>query len=259
MYKFDEKRRDINKQLGISLSKTYPTDFYPDILRTALLKSLIGYLRKYTGSLSGKKIAFIGGGIGREIINLKSSESFYAVNVDINFQLLEIANNHYKNNNLQCACVVADGMQLPLKDNAFDLIVLYESLHHMDDLALCLEESFRVGKTVCIVDRRKCFVSKLGKYLGLIIPEIDGFYAHELDIHWFNNWVKTHKNLHTTHIKRHFLYLLVINKIIHSYLIRFKFICYLDIICVRIINVLLGFIGNGIIVVAKKNDKSDSR
>lgn len=251
------KRRDINKQLGTILPETYPTDFNPGILRATLLKSLLRYIKKYLGSLSGKKISFIGGGIGREIIQLKSSESFYAVNADINLKLLEIASCHYRNLNLECACVVADGMQLPFKNNAFDIIILYESLHHMDDLGLSLEESFRIGKTICIIDRRKCFISRLGRRLGLIKPEVDGLYAYELDMSWFKHWIETRSDIRLTILKRHFLYLLVINRKIHNFLIRFTSICYLDIICVRIINMLFGFLGNGIIVVAKKNDNPD--
>jgi ubiquinone/menaquinone biosynthesis C-methylase UbiE len=247
-----QKRRNINKQLGINLPQTYPLDFDPGILRATLLKSLLNYVKKYVNALAGKKVCFIGGGIGREIIQLSFSESFYAVNTDINFKLLSIASCHYKNLNLECSCIVADGAQLPFKDGSFDIVFLYESLHHMDDLGLCLEESFRIGKTICIVDRRKCLVSKLGRRLGLIYREVDGFYAYELDIKWFREWLKTRPYIHIVGFKRHFLYLLVINKTIHNFLIRLPFICYLDIICVKIINMLFGLLGNGIIIVAKK-------
>ncbi len=248
-----QKRRNINKELGISLKETYPLDFAPDILRATLLKWLLAYIKKYTVVFQKKKVSFIGGGIGREIIQLRSSIPFYAINVDINLKLLEIARCHYRKIGLECSCVVADGMQLPFKNDVFDLVVLYESLHHMDDLTLCLEESLRVGKTICIVDRRKCFISKIGRLLGLIQPEIDGLYAYELDMKRFKQWLKKHPDIQLTALKRHLLYLLVINKNTQFSYMRFIPLGYLYIPCVRIINILLGFMGNGVVIVVQKN------
>ena len=249
MYKI-QKRRDINKQIDINSIKRQLLDFHPDILRTSLLNSLVKYIKKYIKKINGKKVLFIGGGIGREIIKLKEYESFFAVNLDINFQLLRIGSNYYKINKIQCYCILGDGMQLPFKDNVFDIVILYESLHHMDDLVLCLKESFRVAKIVCIVDRRKCFISKLAKSLGLIQPEIDGF-ANELDIKWFKNWLKNNLNLYEVIIKYHFLYLLVINKKIHNFFVKIP-ICYIVKIFVQMVNIFFGYLGNGVVIAVKK-------
>jgi len=245
-------RKDTNKRLGITIPRSYRTDFNPGLLRLELLRLILRNVKVYMGSLAGKKIAFIGGGIGREIVHLKEKNDFFAVNMDINLKLLGTGMLYYKNANLQCAVVAGDGMRLPFKDDAFDIVVLYESLHHMDELITCLSESFRIGKTLFIADRRKCFVSKLGRSLKLIKPEEDGFFANELDLGWFGGWINTLPGTRVKHIKRHFLYLLVINKPIHDFIIKSRLLCRLDIVCVRLFNALFGYFGNGVIIAAGK-------
>lgn len=252
------ERRNINKDLG-DLQESCSGDVCDNFKMSILFNAMHSFILKKilkNGCLNHKKVLFIGGGIGREILCIKNNcKNFYSINLDINFNLLQICRRYFKSCNIQCEVVLGDGMQLPCKDSVFDLVILYNSIHHMDDLGLTLKESFRVGKQICIVDRRKCIASKIGKCLRLIKPEEGGFYANELDTRWFFKMLKDLPNIKTAYLEYHFFYLLFINKKIHNWISRLRLFSYIDIAIVTIINSILGFLGNGMIIILNKESE----
>jgi ubiquinone/menaquinone biosynthesis C-methylase UbiE len=244
-------RREINKTISIASRGKYLADYNLDILRTAILNYLVESLIKKIGNIKIKRVLFVGGGSGREIMLFLKRIDSHVVNLDINFELLKFGKDLNKNPST-CFYVLGDGMSMPFKDNSFDVVILYESLHHMDDIEACLLESIRCANLVCIVDRRKCFISKLGRLCNLIKPDYDGLYANEIDLNKLTQFINHLPLKYNLSIKFHFIYLAIINKYIHKIISHYAMVANFYLYLVKIINFFFGFLGNGVIITINK-------
>ncbi|PIU42226.1 MAG: hypothetical protein COS99_01075 [Candidatus Omnitrophica bacterium CG07_land_8_20_14_0_80_42_15] len=251
------ERRNKNRNLDNyprQLKETVEKSLYYSLSFHTMHTQILATVLKRMGNIHGKKVVFVGGGEGNEILYIKNnSKDFYAVNLDINLKRLRICKYYFRDINIQCTPVLGDGMSLPFKNSIFDIVFLINSAHHMDSMELCLRESLRIGKIVCIVDRRKCFISKIGRRLGLIKPDYDGYYTNEIDVKWFFKFIKDSSNVKLVYLKYHFFLLLYVNKTIHDLINRYRPLCYVYILLVKILNLFFGFLGNGIIVVLSKS------
>ncbi len=250
-------RRDRNKDAQSCVQAPHLVEYDLDPLRALLLAELVALVQNQLGSLRQRKVLFLGGGLGREIHQLHAKGWHGAINADINLTRLQEAKKFARARGLSCLWVVADGMALPFRDKAFDAVIAYESMHHMDDVLRCLSECLRVAHRVCIVDRRQCWVTQLGRMSGLIRPEYDGVFAQPLQIGKIRRWLATLNATRIISIQHHFWYLLVINRSLHTFLSGTRIRIKLHRAFVRAIQTACGRWGNGVVMtITDKNGKT---
>lgn len=98
-------------------------------------------LRKFLGANKIKRALELGSGTGRLANNLlKIAEEVYGV--DQSAEVLKIAQEKYPKLKLTCAEVI----DLPYKDNYFDLVIINGSLHHFFAVKATFAEAHRVLK-----------------------------------------------------------------------------------------------------------------
>jgi len=151
----------MNKNIS-EIKRFYETQYHfeediekPDIGR------LKGFFKKFQIE-SGKKLLDIGCGSG---LNLKfwESKNLRLYGIDISHKALKLSKKVVQNANVS----VADGQNLPFKNDSFDYITLLGVLEHFPAPEKGLNEIFRVLKS----NGNVCFVvpnsfGKLGKLLG---------------------------------------------------------------------------------------------
>ena len=127
--------------------KADPLDLYRFNLSKKLLKNF-----KNNGNLfRGKSVLNIGSGRGRETYLILFESPMRLILLDINFDHLVFSRrklDSLQNNFFLCA----DGIHLPFKDKAIDIIMVTETLHHLIDPYKALGEMARVSRKAIILD-----------------------------------------------------------------------------------------------------------
>ena len=240
----------ISRALGRRSEGTRVREMGEDIgpLFKAMHSSLADLLLGGTGPIRGAKVLFVGGGQGREIRRLLDlSGPFTAVNLDVSEKALDEYAGRMRVGEPRLM-VLADGRETPFKEKAFYVAVLYNSLHHMDDIAACLREAMRVADRVCIVDRRSCMLSKMGRGLGLIRPEEGGEYANEMDLGEVSK-VASEAGARISYCRTHMFLLYFVNWGVHDFFVSHPPLLRTYMPLVKIADSLLRRFGNGVVIV----------
>ncbi len=245
----DAKAR-ISRGLGRRSTGACVREMGEDIgpLFDAMHSRLASVLLDGTGPLAGADVLFVGGGQGREIRRLAQlSGPFTAANIDVSEKALDEYARRMPAGDRRLVAL-ADGMGMPFKDGAFDVAVLYNSLHHMDDIAACLREAMRVADKVCVVDRRRCALSKAGRALGLIRPEEGVEYANEMDLKEVAD-LASEAGARISYIRTHMFLLYFVNWAVHDFIVSRPPLlrCYLPF--VEIADAFFRSFGNGVVIV----------
>lgn len=101
------------------------------------------------------RILVVSAGAGREVnrlLKLGAREIYFT---DISFDAVkyvyEAARQRHAGPGIELHGFVSDAAFLPFGDNAFDLVLVYASIHHYPDIAAFLAEARRVARNICIL------------------------------------------------------------------------------------------------------------
>ncbi len=95
----------------------------------------------------GKKVRMLEVGCGSAFVSLFFAKYGYEVDcVDINKNILKIAMNNFKKENVKGHFVAADAKKLPFKNNTFDVVTSFGLMEHFEDPLLVFKEMQRVLK-----------------------------------------------------------------------------------------------------------------
>jgi glycosyltransferase involved in cell wall biosynthesis/SAM-dependent methyltransferase len=94
-------------------------------------------------SHGGERVLEIGGGLGIDLAQF-ASHGATVTDVDLSSRHLALAEEHFRLRGLDGSFLHHDGEQLPLPDDAFDLVYSNGVLHHTPNAFLMIEEMYRV-------------------------------------------------------------------------------------------------------------------
>lgn len=149
------------------------------------------FLKKRLENLAGRKFLNIkrgldvGCGTGRGIFFLQHLGVKEISGIDISSAMLEICKNNLEQSGYHAELCLASAECMPFKDESFDLITCFSSLHHFKSWKKGLEEMYRVlkksGECYCIFERREMGCEKISKIINLKRIEETGLDFHQFD------------------------------------------------------------------------------
>jgi ubiquinone/menaquinone biosynthesis C-methylase UbiE len=107
-----------------------------------------------------------GSGYGSQMLSSHASKVY---GVDVDEKAIAYAKNHFSEKNIEF--MVGDGVQIPLKDDAVDVVVTFETLEHIEDYKKFMSEIKRV-----LNDKGQLVISTPN---DLEFPEGNHFHVHE--------------------------------------------------------------------------------
>lgn len=115
-------------------------------------------------------------GCGRGTISAYFSDAGYDCTLlDISTEVIEVAREIFRKNNLKAKFRVGDANNLPFKDNSFDVVVSIGLLEHFEDIETPIKEQIRV------LDRG-------GIFLSYVVPKYKD--NIQKDYEWINEILK---------------------------------------------------------------------
>ncbi|MGB3608038.1 MAG: class I SAM-dependent methyltransferase [Psychroserpens sp.] len=96
------------------------------------------------GSIKGKKVLDIGSGFGNAALNLAQLGAS-VTSIDISPNLIKGCKYRAEKNNLDVDFQVMDAQNLKFEDEAFDIILGYRTIHHLQDI-----NTFLLGSKRCL-------------------------------------------------------------------------------------------------------------
>jgi len=115
------------------------------------LEEQLEYIFKMLGSVKGKNILDIGAGTGRVAIPL-AKEGARVIASDASNEMLKIAREKARKNNVEVVFKLADAHKLPFTDLEFDAVVSIRTIMHTVNWKRALSEICRVSKKNVIID-----------------------------------------------------------------------------------------------------------
>ncbi len=100
-----------------------------------------------------KKILFVGCGYGSEIHHFLELIDFpiQVYGIDISSEGINIAKKLINKKKRKVKFIVADGKNIPFKNNFFEVVIIKDSLHHIENFEECLREVARVSKKIVYI------------------------------------------------------------------------------------------------------------
>ncbi|MCQ8893269.1 MAG: class I SAM-dependent methyltransferase [Methanolinea sp.] len=133
--------------------------------------------------IKNKKIVNVGGGHGKEA-------EFFLENGARHVALLDIAKGQLDSakiriiqkdiNHLDLFC--GDAENLPFKDNAFDLGIIFMALHHFPSHEKAVKEILRISHDVIFIDIMNCTITRILTKFGFFKKEWCGIEPNRIDI-----------------------------------------------------------------------------
>ena len=145
--------------------------------------------------VKGKKVLDIASGSGYGTALLASSAS-HVTGVDIDKGAIKYAKANYSLDNVDF--VLGSGVEVPLKDNIFDVVVSFETIEHIDDYRTFLSEVKRMLKPDGL------FI--LSTPNDVEFPESNHFHVHEFQQAELEKVVKKYFKNFKTHLQATWLY-----------------------------------------------------
>lgn len=109
-------------------------------------------LKSKLAAISANKILDVGTGVGNFISNLELLKDYKKiVGIDNSREMLERAKNNFDKENIEF--VLMDAENLNYEDNTFDMVSLSNSLHHLAEIDIVLNEMKRVLKSEGILNK----------------------------------------------------------------------------------------------------------
>lgn len=101
---------------------------------------------EFLASCQGQKVLEVGCGVAADGRYLSENGIDYQA-VDLSFESLKLADEHFRQHDLPRRFVNADATRLPFADNTFDLVYSFGVLHHVPDTRAACREMARVLKS----------------------------------------------------------------------------------------------------------------
>lgn len=95
--------------------------------------------------LKNKRVLEVGCGYGSLSVYI-AKKGAHVTGIDISSEAIKISRRNMRSNNQKMVLRQADGEDLPFKDESFDLVVCCETLEHIPDYKLAIDEIIRVTK-----------------------------------------------------------------------------------------------------------------
>jgi ubiquinone/menaquinone biosynthesis C-methylase UbiE len=108
------------------------------------LKYMDNKFLEFIGKESLGNVAEICCGTG-EALKLTSKQYIYAIGIDISNKMLEIAADNFSENQ-NVLFIHGDALDLPIKNNSLDTVMMFGGIHHVNNRAKLFEEIFRILK-----------------------------------------------------------------------------------------------------------------
>ena len=170
-----------NKEIIHALKYSWLTKFYDPVIHWTMRETTFRNQLIIASKIKPKqKILDVGCGTGSLLLRIKGFEKEAEVfGLDADLQILEYANDKFKNANLKVALDVGYSDKLPYHDNFFDKVFSSLLLHHLstENKIRTLIEMFRVlkpGGELLISDWDKPD-NKILRSAFLIVQLLDGF------------------------------------------------------------------------------------
>ncbi|HZK67140.1 MAG TPA: methyltransferase domain-containing protein [Chloroflexota bacterium] len=113
-----------------------------DVL-TQVTPARLAYLRRVAGALEGARVLDLGCG-GGMLAEPLARAGARLTGIDVSFNALAAARDHARQSALGIGYLRSLGEELPFRDGAFDLVVAFDVLEHLEDLPMAMEEIGRV-------------------------------------------------------------------------------------------------------------------
>lgn len=113
-----------------------------DVL-TQVTPARLAYLRRVAGALEGARALDLGCG-GGMLAEPLARAGARVTGIDVSFNALAAARDHARQSALGIGYLRSLGEELPFRDGAFDLVVAFDVLEHLDDFPMAMEEIGRV-------------------------------------------------------------------------------------------------------------------
>jgi len=144
-----------------------------------------GSFRRYFNP-SELKILVVSAGAGREVNRLLKDGAQDIYYTDISFEAVkyikETAGKVFPGRGLERKGFVADAAMLPFRDDFFELLLVYCSIHHYPDIRAFVREAHRVAKNICILSE-PAVLPVFQPLLELTRWDKKNDYSPEIDIH----------------------------------------------------------------------------
>jgi ubiquinone/menaquinone biosynthesis C-methylase UbiE len=138
--------KEYEKKNPAKFKRRFGIDLLKDPTFLSFIQTRNKFILRVCEKLGKKlKICDVGAGTGLASIELKKTlpRDDFVVEVDYSSHLL----SKFKSGGRVCA----DGLQLPFRDNTFDIVFCMDFLHHVNDIKRGVEDMLRVSKNYVII------------------------------------------------------------------------------------------------------------
>ena len=108
-------------------------------------------IKRMCGGLRDKRVVDVGCG-GGWLSEWLSREGTLVYGLDISPDFCKLAKVRSKLHGFNCEIICGDGEKLPFKDSAFDMVIIYATMHHFPSFENGLNEALRLASKVVLAD-----------------------------------------------------------------------------------------------------------
>jgi len=138
--------KEYEKRNPVKFKRRFGIDLLKDPIFLSFINTRNQFILNERKKLGKRvKICDVGAGTGLASIELKKSlpKDDFVVEVDYSLHLL----SKFKSKGRVCA----DGLQLPFRNNTFDIVFCMDFLHHVNDIERGVKEMLRVSKDYVVI------------------------------------------------------------------------------------------------------------